>query len=93
MRKKRESTEQKAASTPQTHYRISEAVHTQSVVLPSLITIAEAASAARVSRPTIVRAYRAGDLRTFRTPGGGRVHVYADSLAEWIARNTFGGSK
>lgn len=63
------------------------------IVLPQLISIAEAAMLARVSKPTIVRAYVAGELRVFRTPRGGRVLIHADSLGKWITRNSVGGAR
>lgn len=68
-------------------------VTTSVVTLPELLTIAEAAQHAHVSKPTIVRAYDAGQLRVFRTPKGGRVLVHADSLARWIERNSVGGAR
>jgi len=68
-------------------------VTTAVVNLPQLLTIGESAERARVSKPTIVRAYDAGQLRVFRTPAGGRVLVHADSLAAWIERNSVGGAK
>lgn len=68
-------------------------VATHSVAVPQLLTLTEAANVARVSAPTIVRAYNAGQLRVFRTPAGGRVFVYADSLSAWIERNSVGGKR
>ena len=59
----------------------------------ALLTYAEAAEVATVSRPTIVRAVRAGHLRVFRSPLGGIVRVHADSLAAWIERNSVGGAR
>ncbi|MHB8702883.1 MAG: helix-turn-helix domain-containing protein [Candidatus Tyrphobacter sp.] len=61
--------------------------------LPKLLKLAEAADAVGVSQPTIVRAYRAGQIRVFRTPLGGSVRIYADSLAAWIAKNSVGGGR
>ena len=57
------------------------------------LTLAEAAERVRLSKPTIVRAYRSGALRVFRTPLGGRVLIHADSLDAWIERNSFGGRR
>ena len=60
---------------------------------PDLLTIAEASQIARVSKPTIVRAYRSGQIKYFRTPAGGAVRIYASSLGEWINTNSYGGAR
>ena len=61
--------------------------------LPDLLTIAEASQISRVSKPTIVRAYRAGHIEYFKTPAGGAVRIYALSLSEWINTNSYGGAR
>lgn len=59
--------------------------------LPELMTLAEAAAVARVAKSTVARACRRGELRVFRTLGGGVIRVYADSLREYIAAHSYGG--
>ena len=64
------------------------------VALPKLVTLAEAALALRVSRPTVVRLVRRGELRAYRPTGaGGVVLVHADSVADHVARHSFGGAR
>lgn len=64
------------------------------VALPKLVTMSEAALALRVSRPTLDRLVRRGDLRAYRpTSAGGVILVHADSVADHIARNSYGGAR
>ncbi len=58
---------------------------------PRVLTLAAAAQRAGVTRSTIARAYRAGRLRYFRTPGGGVVRIPSNALQDWIAANSYGG--
>lgn len=59
-----------------------------SVVIPQFLTLGETADALRLSVPTISRLVYDGELRAFRTGLGGRMHVYVDSILEFIERNT-----
>jgi excisionase family DNA binding protein len=96
VRKSRTKTKPAAKARPATKSRTAPATTPKPTItsaVPALLTIGEAAAAARVSKPTIVRAYGKGELRVFRTPLGGVVRIHADSLDAWIERNSFGGSR
>lgn len=59
--------------------------------IPAFLTLGEVAEALRVSKPTVVRLVRRGELRSYRPNGfGGVVLVVADSLAEHIEHNSYG---
>lgn len=63
------------------------------IALPKLVTMAEAALALRISRPTLMRLVRRGDLKAYRPTGaGGVILVHADSVADHIARHSYGGA-
>lgn len=66
---------------------------TTGVLIPRLISVREAAQLVGVATATITRAYRCGEIRVFRTPRGGVVRVYADSLAQWVLANSYGSAK
>jgi len=61
--------------------------------IPALLTLGETAEALRVSKPTIVRMVRRGELQVYRPNDldRGIVLVIGDSVAEHVARHTFGG--
>lgn len=64
--------------------------------IPNLLTRDEVAQILRVDPMTVKRLIDRGELRVYRTrPAGkgGREHVYADSVAEHIARNSYGGER
>ncbi len=60
------------------------------VTVPHLIRVAEAAAIACTTKSSIIRAYRAGQIRIFRSPEGGIVRIHADSLVNWLERNSSG---
>jgi excisionase family DNA binding protein len=64
--------------------------------LPEVLTVAEAAQAARVSTSSIYRAVASGDLRGCRTSsGGGRagVRIMRTRLIEWLNGDTASNDK
>ena len=64
------------------------------ISIPAMMTMAEAAEALRVSKPTVVRLVRRGELRTYRPTGAnGVVLVHGDSVADHVTRNSFGGAR
>ncbi|MHB8147029.1 MAG: helix-turn-helix domain-containing protein [Vulcanimicrobiaceae bacterium] len=94
MRKTRPKTSKKTApKAPKTSPKPDKKAQKLSPTAKALLTYGEAAEVATVSRPTIVRAVRAGHLRVFRSPLGGIVRVHANSLAAWIERNSVGGGR
>ena len=64
------------------------------ISLPALLTVAEVAAALRISKPTVVRLVRRGELATYRPNGhGGVILVIGDSVAGHVARCTYGGAR
>lgn len=63
------------------------------IAVPTLMTMAEAALALRISRPKLMRLVRRGDVKAYRPTGaGGVILVHADSVADHIARHSYGGA-
>ena len=60
---------------------------------PELLSVRQAAEITQLSKTSIVRAYRTGEIRYFKVAGGNAVRLYADDLWAWIERNTIGGGK
>lgn len=58
-----------------------------------MVTVAEAAKALNVSKRTIARLYRTGELRVVRSVAGGVLRIYSDSLRDWVERNSYGGER
>ena len=83
----------KPAKTLARHPKRAKTSTTAPSLRPKLLTIAEAAGESRLSRPTIVRAYNTGELRVFRTRGGGRVLIHSTSLDAWIEKNSVGAGR
>ena len=67
---------------------------TSAFSLPLLLTMAEAAVAMRLSKPTVIKMVKRGALRTYRPTGrGGVILVHADSVSDHIARHSYGGAR
>ena len=74
--------------------QVADARNRVTVALPALLTVAEVAAALRVSKPTVTRLVRRGELATYRPNGlGGVLLVIGDSVAAHVARNTYGGDR
>jgi excisionase family DNA binding protein len=67
-------------------------VNVATLTIPALITIAEMAAIANISKPTAVRILNRGEVRSYRPTGpGGIVLVHAESLAKHIKDKSSGG--
>ena len=56
---------------------------------PPLLRLAEARSIFNISKSTLLRMRRRGDVRTYKTTGG-QFMFYRDDLTEHISKNTNG---
>jgi excisionase family DNA binding protein len=56
---------------------------------PPLLRLAEAQSIFNISKSTLLRMRRRGDVRTYKTTGG-QFMFYRDDLIEHISKNTNG---
>lgn len=76
------------------HFRQRVVTATSDIAIPAMLTLAEAAAALHVSKPTVARLVRRGELLTYRPTGaGGVVLVHAHSVADHVARHSYGGAR